>query len=209
VNLEYPQFHSSIPGMGNSSVVNNAVFFFQQMGLTAVNDLETDLRVVMADTSPTVESGVLLGILFDECTPLSANMCNRNQNVTDCCNDPSDPNQFGNFCAQGSCTTGGALCANDAACGANGPCVKSTCNVDGDCTGFGLCVFKCPANPPVCPAGSFPTGGAVGPCTTVAGACPNDNACITQTANTTCTISDPVDALGQPVDGVTCTVDIL
>lgn len=41
-----------------------------------------------------------------------------------------------------------------------------------------------------------------------AGCCPGDNACVTQADLTSCSVSDPVDVLGQPVAGVTCSVSI-
>jgi cysteine-rich repeat protein len=96
---------------------------------------------------------------------------------------------------------------------------------------FGACVFKCPSNPPDCPQGHFPiahclsnpaqqcssdaecTGGygdcvsVAGTCDNVVGACPSNNVCQQQAdAFAACGISDPVDANGQPVAGVTCSL---
>jgi hypothetical protein len=59
------------------------------------------------------------------------------------------------------------------------------CTIDGDCQSGGTCTVP---QPP--------------------GGCPGDNACISQTVSTTCAVSEPVDGLGQPVEGVTCTVVI-
>jgi cysteine-rich repeat protein len=72
-------------------------------------------------------------------------------------------------------------------------------------------------NPPVCGNGHFPNvtppppfvvGSDIGPCDNVAGACPSENACVTQTNVTTCAVTDPVDENGQPVTGVSCSVTI-
>jgi cysteine-rich repeat protein len=60
-------------------------------------------------------------------------------------------------------------------------------------------------NPPAC--GTAPPPGVVGACSNPGG-CPGDNFCIDQTAVTGCSVSDPVDDLGQPVAGVTCAVTI-
>jgi hypothetical protein len=40
------------------------------------------------------------------------------------------------------------------------------------------------------------------------GCCPNDDGCAAQAAVTGCSVSDPVDADGNPVAGVTCTVTV-
>ena len=42
-----------------------------------------------------------------------------------------------------------------------------------------------------------------------AGCCPGDNACISQANITGCAVSDPVDANGQPIAGVTCSVSVV
>jgi hypothetical protein len=107
------------------------------------------------------------------------------------------------------CTGAPADCGgNPADCTVKLPCSNdAACVPPAQPANYGLCVFKCPGNPPICPIGSFPTSGN-GPCTSPAGACPSENACITQTSNTLCTISEPIDELAQPVAGVTCTVTI-
>jgi cysteine-rich repeat protein len=219
VDLEYPQAHTSIPGSGNSSLVRSRVQLFPVGGQNTVNDQETDLFVVLANATSFINSGPLFEINFDQCTALSENMCNRNQNVIGCCNNPADPNQFGDFCTKKECASmpGTACTGAPADCGSNpADCtVKIPCTSDVSCIGsgtpaspqFGLCVFKCPGNPPICPIGSFPTSGN-GPCTSPAGGCPSENACITQTSNTLCTVSEPIDELAQPVAGVTCSVTI-
>ena len=49
--------------------------------------------------------------------------------------------------------------------------------------------------------------GVVGACS-IAGGCPGDNFCASQTSITGCSVSGPVDALGQTVSGVSCSVSI-
>jgi len=60
-------------------------------------------------------------------------------------------------------------------------------------------------NPPSC--GTQPPPTEVGACSNPGG-CPGDNFCNSQTELTNCSVSDPVDELGQPVAGVTCSVTI-
>jgi cysteine-rich repeat protein len=215
VDLEYPQAHTSVPGLGNSSLVQSRVTFFPTGTYQkAVNDQETDMLFVLFDVAAFINSGPLVEVDFDQCTALSENMCNRNQNVIGCCNNMSDPNQFGNFCQIRECANlPGTPCSNPPQatdCGGDmSQCTLRPCTADSSCTGgFGLCVFKCPANPPVCPIGTFPPPNMVGPCTSTPGGCPSENACISQTASTLCTVSDPVDDQGQPVSGVSCSVTI-
>jgi cysteine-rich repeat protein len=105
IRLEYPQLQSSLPGSGTSSVVQNRVFFFQKpsSGITLANDSDTDLTAVIAGAgapgSEFMHSGVLFAANFDDCIPADQGVCNRIQFVTGCCNNPADPNQFGNSCA--------------------------------------------------------------------------------------------------------------
>jgi cysteine-rich repeat protein len=88
------------------------------------------------------------------------------------------------FGCGGLCLPGGTVCFNN-----------------GQCNPGATCDF---GNQVVCsPATNLPFG--PGPQT---GCCPADNACFTQTAATGCAVSDPVDALGQPVAGVTCSVTV-
>lgn len=79
----------------------------------------------------------------------------------------------------------GAVCFSNAGCG-----VGEFCDV---------------GDPLVCsPGTNLPFG--PGP---QAGCCPGDNACFTQADITGCAVSDPVDALGQPVAGVSCSVSVV
>jgi len=77
----------------------------------------------------------------------------------------------------------------------------AVCFDDSSCTVGEICDA---GDPLVCSPGvNLPFG--PGP---QAGCCPGDNSCVAQDAITSCAISDPVDALGQPVAGVTCSVSV-
>lgn len=103
------------------------------------------------------------------------------QNV---CNRAQNVFGCGGRCRLTPTSPAGAVCAGDAGCGV------------GEFCDFG--------DPLVCSPGTdLPFG--PGP---QAGCCPGDNACVSQQSITSCSISDPVDALGQPVAGVTCSVTI-
>jgi cysteine-rich repeat protein len=250
VQLEYPQLLTSIPGHGDSSLVQSRIFSFPLGSYTsAVNDNDTSVTAVYANTSNFITSGPLFALNFDECVDVSQNFCNRNPGVIGCCNDPNDPSQFPNTC--GGFTSPTITCdadeacpvltsANDADCtAANTPykcCTGAgtgTCSESSFCTGVsnpnacctgngtgtctaadlgGRCTFRCPGNPPVCPAGHFPTSLPAGPCDNVPGACPGEGVCVTQVEATSCIVSSPVTFNGSdavPVSGVTCTVTIL
>jgi len=60
-------------------------------------------------------------------------------------------------------------------------------------------------DPLVCSPGSnLPFGPGPQP-----GCCPGDNSCISQAEISGCAVSDPVDANGQPIAGVTCSVSVV
>lgn len=78
----------------------------------------------------------------------------------------------------------------------------AVCFADADC---GVGQFCDVGDPLVCsPATNLPFG--PGP---QAGCCPADNACFTQAQITGCAVTDPVDANGQPISGVTCSVSVV
>lgn len=78
---------------------------------------------------------------------------------------------------------------------------NNVCFSAGDCASGEICDN---GDPLVCsPGTNLPYG--PGP---QAGCCPGDNACYTQVEATGCAVSDPVDELGQPVAGVTCSVTV-
>ncbi len=242
VDLTYPAIETSLPGSGGSSEVQSRVFTFPTQGISAVNDMDNDLLTVFANTTAFINSGPLFAVNFDECVDVSRKTCNRALTVLDCCNNPADPNQFGNTCARYSpalpcsvdsncpgpdnttctgaglpypCCTGAGTgtCTPSSFCTANGVPLGCCQGLGiGTCTGpNGSCVIRCNTNPPVCAPGHFPSDPALpaGPCDNVAGACPGDNECVTQQALTSCSVSNPSDAQGNPVSGVTCSVTIL
>lgn len=87
--------------------------------------------------------------------------------------------------------------------GCGGRCAPggNVCFGDGDCGVGAVCDF---GDNLLCnPGTNLPFG--PGP---QAGCCPGDNSCFSQTQATGCAVSDPVDELGQPVAGVTCSVTV-
>jgi cysteine-rich repeat protein len=218
VGFDYPQLEASIKGTGASSVVQGAVQVLQSTPtmLTLANDTDTDFSFVIAGSANFIQSGPLFSVPLDECVPNSVGICNRAQNVIGCCPaadldactaNPSDPvacfcgasgSVTGAQCAAASCTTGACSSAS------GGLLDQTTCEACPDLPGC-MTVF----NPPVCANGHFPLT-AVGPCDNRVGACPSDNVCVSQDLQVkkSCTVTDPVDALAQPVAGVTCSIAI-
>ena len=108
VTLEYPQLQSSVPGTGTSSLVQGRVTYFPQPTagplVAAASDSDSEMTFVVFAVGPPgsefITTGPLLAVDFDNCVPVSSNICNRAQTVIDCCNNPSDPAQFNNpnFC---------------------------------------------------------------------------------------------------------------
>ncbi len=195
INLDYPQFQAGIPGVGNSSLVNSRFTTLQTAGLAAMNDSGSDVRVAMVDILAGFTTGDLFRVDLDNCVSVSENVCNRNQNVSGCCFDPSSTSQFAR------CEDGTTVCESDADCTGIG---------GGECGGVGGSP-KCPANPPSCGTGPSLSPPALGVCTTSGtpnGGCPGDNACVSQSEIMTCTVSNPSSLDGQPVAGVTCSVTI-
>jgi cysteine-rich repeat protein len=226
VVMDYPQFEAGIPGTGSSNVVQQSLHVIQPASFKGMSDSETDAQVHLVSSLPTTfTSGPLFDVTFDNCVQLSQFVCTRSQNIYGCCSDPNDPNQFqippgSEICAKKACATTnpGTVCTSDAQCGnVAGDCQGVLCAADPSvCNGngtdaepqYGVCVFKCIANPPVCAIGHFPAA-TVGTCDNVAGACPSNNDCFPQIATHTCQVSGPVDDQGQPVAGVTCSVNVV
>ena len=227
VVMDYPQFEAGIPGIGASSVVQSRLNVLQPTSFKGLNDTGTDASVALVANLPAAfTSGPLYDITLDNCVQLSQNVCTRSQNIYGCCSNPADPNQFqippgSEICANKACATfggGGGVCTSDAQCGGiAGDCQGVLCAADPSvCVGngtdaspqYGVCVFKCVANPPVCANGHFPPA-TVGTCDNVAGSCPSNNDCFSQVATHTCHVSGPIDTDGQPVDGVTCSLTVV
>jgi len=116
------------------------------------------------------------------------------------------------------CATFQPTCTSDAQCGGiSGDCQGILCATDDSaCIGagqdnspeFGTCVFKCTTHPPVCSNGHFPLTGA-GTCDNKNGACPSNNSCQSQVGQFACSVDNPVDLQGHPVNGVTCAVNVV
>lgn len=186
INLDYPQFQAGIPGTGNSSIVNGRVEYVQTADLSGMNDAETDLKLALVSLSSGFTTGELAKVTFDNCVSASVNVCNRTQNVMNCCNNTADPTQY-------------RTCSNDAG---------RVCSTSSDCVSPGTCPSPalCPANPPSC--GTQPSGSTLGACSNNGG-CPGDNACVSQAAILTCSVASPTSlATSQLVSGVTCSVSI-
>ncbi len=127
------------------------------------------------------------------------------------CDSVAGVGSAGNICTAGDATRIGLACsiAND--CGT--PITVATCQACpqlGDRTNG---TFGCSDvyNGPICKPGTFPSQ-AVGTClpTGPADGCPLGNVCEKQDEITTlsCSLINPVDHLGQPVDGVTCSIAV-
>jgi cysteine-rich repeat protein len=207
VQLEYPQILTSIPGSGTSSLVQSRIQGFatppQGSTLTQVGN-DDNLAMTILVTAPVtpgnefITSGALLAINFDECVDASHNICNRNQTVIDCCNNPNDPNQFSGTCnaykpSPISCTSD-SQCPerlNTSCTGVQTPYLcctgagTGTCSNDG-CTGAGTPYNCCTGvNAGNCQAANI-TSQCVGsgnpfPCCTGAGAGTGSN-CVNTTA---------------------------
>lgn len=133
----------------------------------------------------------------------------------------------------GSCNTSTKTClgtspnpgkpctaANEALACSGSPVDQATCSADELCARLGDQTngfYGCTTifNPPGAAIGQFPAT-AVGPANashfgfSYAGACPTGNTCVSQIQQTqvSCTVTDPVDQLAVPVDGVTCSITI-
>ena len=186
INLDYPQFQVGIPGTGNSSIVNGRIQYLQTADLSGMNDADTDLKLALVSLSSGFQAGELAKVTFDNCVSASVNVCNRTQNVMNCCNNTADSTQF-------------RTCSNDS---------SRVCSTSADCVSPGTCQSPalCPANPPSC--GTQPSGSSLGACSNNGG-CPGDNACISQASILTCSVASPTSlATSQLVSGVTCSVSI-
>jgi cysteine-rich repeat protein len=187
LNFDYPQFQAGIPGTGTSNIVNARAAYIQPTDLQGMNDTESDVNLALVSLVSGFTSGPLVKITLDNCVAASLNICNRNQNVMNCCNNTASTSQYAR--CSGDATT---PCGSDADCGVVG----------------GVCgpPAICPGNPPTC--GTAPAAGVLGTCSTNGG-CPGDNACVTQTSIMRCSVSSPTSqATTLPVEGVTCSVSV-
>jgi cysteine-rich repeat protein len=225
VDLTYPVFEASVPGFGDSSVVRDRLMVLQAGGISAVNDNDfLSFTIGFAGATNFINSGPLFKVDFDNCVPLSENICNRTKNVTGCSLNPKRCTCLANS----DCGTGGTCASIDGSvtkfCTAGDPLKQSCVDVgDAACTAGFVCDFDPagPSNPPLCKPGHFPSpqhplpfvvGTDIGPCDGTSSGpphgCGGDNVCVSQTDATACTVTDPVDANVNPISGVTCTVTI-
>jgi hypothetical protein len=90
VRLGYPIFTSSLPGIGNSSVVRSRVTVHPVGGDATMNDDDTDFRILLTSATNFIAAGAdvpLCDVNFDRCVVLTEGVCNRNPNIT-CMPDP-------------------------------------------------------------------------------------------------------------------------
>jgi cysteine-rich repeat protein len=127
-------------------------------------------------------------------------------------------------CVSGKCSAGspnpGKACttANETQTCSGVPVDQATCTTNHACSRLGdqtNGTYGCGSifNPLGAPNGSFGNPGPVGPPMVppaLPGSCPTNNTCIDQAEQmaVSCTVSQPVDALGQAVDGVTCALTV-
>jgi len=127
-------------------------------------------------------------------------------------------------CVSGKCSPSspnpGKTCttANETHTCSGVPVDQATCTVNHECSRLGdqtNGTYGCGSifNPPGAPNGSFDPSGLVGPPTVPParpGSCPTGNTCVEQAQLTeaSCTVTQPVDALGQDIAGVTCSITI-
>ena len=232
VNVSYPLFEMSIPGVGNSSspgLVRDHVSVIPTGGDATMNDSEGTLLVLLTSVTDFIPSAPfgepLLDVTFDRCVDLDQNICTRNPNVYGChavnrctCTAAADCGPGGTpSCVLISGSTVGKQCGGGAA-------TKVNCTSDSQCAAGQTCepdlqgIF----NPPVCAIGHFPQAGdhqppwlvptEIGTCDGTdlgpPGGCPSGNDCKPQDQTIFCTVSNPTDQDGNPVFGVSCSVTI-
>jgi hypothetical protein len=229
IDLNYPLFDMSIPGIGNSSLVRGRVSQVVTGGNLTLNDTDNVLIALLDNTTNFIPAGTDVGVLdvtFDRCVELGQNICSRNPNVFGCttafnrctCTAAADCGPGGNpACALINGSTVGKQCTGGAATKVN--CTSNTqCATGQTCEPDPQGEF----NPPICSIGHFPQAGdhqppfiiptEVGPCDGTdlgpPGGCPSGNDCRVQDGLIGCTVSNPSDQDGNPVFGVGCSITI-
>jgi cysteine-rich repeat protein len=193
IGFDYPQLEASIKGTGLSSVVQPAFQVLQAAppsGFLALgNDTDTEAGFIISSSDAFIDStsGALLQVTLDECTPLSSNLCNRNQQVIGCC--PTT-----DLVACNAAPDDPVACF----CGANGKISQADCNTAG-CT-LGVCVGIPPGNPGDCVSGKCsPTSANPGKtCTTANQLLTCSGVAVDQA---TCTASPECARLGDQTNG--------
>jgi hypothetical protein len=138
--------------------------------------------------------------------------CTAATEATDCGPTPAGVCSSTTFCLNGDPSRIGLACSIKNDCGA--PLDFATCQACPQLGDRNNATFGCLdiSNPPVCAIGKFPPV-AVGTCVPFGGpvnGCPSNNVCETQAEISTesCTVTDPVNHLGQTIGGVTCQVTV-
>jgi cysteine-rich repeat protein len=138
--------------------------------------------------------------------------CTAATEATDCGPSPAGVCSSGTFCLNGAPSQIGLACSIKNDCGA--PLDFATCQACPQLGDRTNATFGCLdiTNPPVCAIGKFPPV-AVGACVPFGGpvnGCPSNNVCETQAEISTesCTVTDPVNHLGQVIGGVTCQITV-
>jgi cysteine-rich repeat protein len=192
VGFDYPQLEASIKGTGLSSVVQTSFQVLQNSPsgfLALANDTDTEAQFIVSSSDAFIDStsGAFLQVTLDECTPLSTNICNRNQQVTGCC--PTT-----DIVACNAAPDDPVACF----CGANGKISQADCNTAG-CT-LGVCVGIPPGNPGDCVSGKCsPTSANPGKtCTSANEALTCSGVAVDQA---TCTASHECSRLGDQTNG--------
>ena len=228
IDVNYPLFQMSIPGIGNSSLVRGRVSQVVSGGTLTLNDTDNVLIALLDNVTNFIPAGTdvpLLDVTFDRCVELGQNICTRNPNVIGCtavnrctCTANADCGPGGSpACTLITDSEVGKQCTGGAA-------AKVNCTSDAQCASGQTCqpdpqgIF----DPPVCAIGHFPQAGdhqppwvvptEIGPCDGTdlgpPGGCPSGNDCRTQEGVIGCTVSNPSDQDGNPVFGVGCSVTI-
>ncbi len=139
--------------------------------------------------------------------------CTAATEATDCGPIPTPTCSAGKFCTKGDAGQIGLACSINNDCGT--PITVATCEACPELGDRTNGTFGCPDvyNGPICKPGDFPAqavGGCDGTVNGPIGGCPLGNTCEKQDEITTlsCSLINPVDHLGQPVDGVTCSIAV-
>jgi hypothetical protein len=131
----------------------------------------------------------------------------------DCGPIPAPTCSSGSFCTAGDPGQIGKTCSINNDCGT--PLTVATCEACPELGDRTNGTFGCSDvyNGPICKPGDFPSqsvGGCDGTANGPTGGCPLGNTCEAQVHITdlSCSLINPVDHLGQPVDGVTCSITV-
>jgi hypothetical protein len=228
VDVNYPIFQMSIPGLGNSSLVTPRFHKLVSGGDATLNDTDNVLIALLTNATNFIPAGTDVPVFdldFNRCVQIDQNICTRNPNVVGChevnrctCTVAADCGPGGApACALINGSTMGKQCTG-------GSQTKVNCTSDTQCAGGQTCQPDPQGefNPPICAINHFPQAGnhqppflvptEVGLCDGTdlgpPGGCPSGNDCRSQAEIVGCTVSNPTDQDGNPVFGVGCSIVI-